>query len=146
MGGPAMISINNNLNWAISVTNTAPFNIYIQRGAIIRLVETEDLNNNITPLSSENVKAIIDSIAPVKVTSENLSRADIENKENLTVPNKYKSKYIDILFKHRSAISIGKLDLRHAKNFHHKIHRKDNCPVYRKQFIIPDSHHDFLTK
>ena len=62
------------------------------------------------------------------------------------MPNEFKCKYIDILLKHRSAISIGKHDLGRAKNFHHRIHLKDNSPVYRKQFKIPDSHHDFLTK
>ena len=62
------------------------------------------------------------------------------------MPNEFKYKYIDILFKHKDDISIGKHHLRQAKNFQHRIHLKENNPVYRKQFKIPDSHHDFLTK
>ena len=77
VGEPAMVSIHNDLKCAIAVTNTAPFNIYLRRDAIIGLVETEDINNNNTPLSIENVKAIMDSIAPVKLSSENLSSVDI---------------------------------------------------------------------
>ena len=80
MGGPAMVSIHSNLKCAIAVTKTAPFNIYLQRGAIIGLIETEVKANNITPLSSESVKSIISSIAPVKIKSENLTQAYIEQK------------------------------------------------------------------
>ena len=107
---------------------------------------TEDKNNNITPLSSENMKAIINYIAPVKLSSENLKQADIKKKANLNVLALFKSKYIDILLKHQSAINIGKHDLGHAKTFYHKIHSKDYSPVYRKPFKIPDSHHNSLTK
>jgi hypothetical protein len=35
-------------------------------------------------------------------------------------------------------------DLGRVKNFLHKIHIKDNEPVYRKQFKIPDVHRPFL--
>jgi phenylacetate-coenzyme A ligase PaaK-like adenylate-forming protein len=30
------------------------------------------------------------------------------------------------------------------KNFTHKIHLKDNNPVYRKQFKIPEAHQNFI--
>ena len=82
----------------------------------------------------------------MKLTRESLTHADMENSDNLTVPVQFKSKYIDILYKHRSAISIGKHDLGCAKDFYHQINLKDNNLVYWKQFKIPDLHHDFLTK
>ena len=53
------------------------------------------------------------------------------------MPSEVKNKYIDILYKHQAAISMNKLDLGRAKNFTHKIHLKDNNPVYRKQFKYP---------
>ena len=146
MGGPAKVSIFSDMKCAEAVTNTAPFDIYLQRGAVISLIETEDNANQITPLSSEKVKSIIDSICPVKLKSENLCHSHIKSKANLNLPSEFKSRYVDILFKHRAAISIGKHDLGWAKNFQHRIHLKDSNPVYRKQFKIPDSHHDFLTK
>jgi hypothetical protein len=36
------------------------------------------------------------------------------------------------------------MDLGRAKNFTHKIHSKDNNPVYRKQFKIPEPHQNFI--
>ena len=42
MGGPTIVSIYDDLKCAIAMTNTAPFNIYLQRGAIIGLIKTED--------------------------------------------------------------------------------------------------------
>ena len=50
MGGPAMVTINSDLKCAIAITNTAPFDIYLQRGAIISLVKMEDINDNIIAL------------------------------------------------------------------------------------------------
>jgi hypothetical protein len=71
-------------------------------------------------------------------------REEIAKKANLNVPSEFKNKYIDILYKHQAAISMNKLDLGHAKNFTHKIHLKDNNPVYRKQFKIPEAHQNFI--
>jgi hypothetical protein len=42
------------------------------------------------------------------------------------------------------AISHDKYDLGLAKNYKHKIHLKNNEPVYQKQFKIPDAHHQFI--
>jgi hypothetical protein len=60
------------------------------------------------------------------------------------VPDKYKQKYIDILHKHQQAISVNKYDLGLATNYKHKIHLKDNAPVYRKQFKVPEAHQNFI--
>ena len=57
-----MVSINGNQKCAIAVTNTAPFDIYLQCGAVIGFIKTEDNIDNIVPLSSDNVKSIISSM------------------------------------------------------------------------------------
>jgi hypothetical protein len=36
------------------------------------------------------------------------------------------------------------MDLGRENNFTHKIHLKDNNPVYRKQFKIPEAHQNFI--
>jgi hypothetical protein len=41
-------------------------------------------------------------------------------------------------------LSIDKYDLGLAKDFKHKIHLKTQDPVYRKQFKIPEAHHQFI--
>jgi hypothetical protein len=53
-------------------------------------------------------------------------------------------RYVHILFKHQDVISIIKFDLGQAKNFSHKIHLKNNDPVYRKQFKIPEAHQSII--
>ena len=42
MGGPTIVLIYDNLKCAIAVTNMAPYDIYLQRGAIIGLIKMED--------------------------------------------------------------------------------------------------------
>ncbi len=39
---------------------------------------------------------------------------------------------------------MDKYDLGLAKDFTHKIHLKSQDPVYRKQFKIPEAHHQFI--
>ncbi len=56
----------------------------------------------------------------------------------------YKQKYIDILHWHQKAISVNIYNLGLASNFKHKIHLKDNNPVYRKPFKIPEAHKNFI--
>ena len=60
------------------------------------------------------------------------------------MPLKYKSNYIEILYKHQDAICINKFDLGRAKNFTYKVHLKDNAPVYRKHFKIPEAQQKFI--
>jgi hypothetical protein len=62
----------------------------------------------------------------------------------LNVPEEFKQKYIDILYKHQVAIGVNKMDFGRAKNLTHKIHLKDNNPVYCKQFKIPEAHQNFI--
>jgi hypothetical protein len=66
------------------------------------------------------------------------------NKKPISKSAQYKQKYLDILFKHQEAISINKFDLGRAKNFTQKIYLKDDNPVYRKQFKIPEAHQTFI--
>ena len=52
---------------------------------------------------------------------------------HIKVPASYISKYRNLLLKHFNIMSIDKSDLGRVKNFFHKIHLKDNEPVYRKK-------------
>ncbi len=62
------------------------------------------------------------------------------------MPSEYKQQYIDILYKHQQAISANKYYLSLATNFKHKIHLKDNAPVYQKQFKISEAHQNCIEK
>jgi hypothetical protein len=78
------------------------------------------------------------------VPKKRFTSADIECKANLQVPTEFKKCYIDILYKHQDAISVDKFNFGRAKNFTHKINLKDNDPMSRKQFKIPEAHQSFI--
>ncbi len=50
----------------------------------------------------------------------------------------------DIWISCANILSIDKYDLGLAKDFKHKIHLKTQDLVYRKQFKIPEAHHQFI--
>jgi hypothetical protein len=64
------------------------------------------------PLNQDTVASIISNIEQKfpKVPKKHFSRAEIEQKANLNVPDELEQRYIDILFKHQAAISISKMD------------------------------------
>jgi hypothetical protein len=79
-----------------------------------------------------------------KLWTEEAKMEHIKEHANINVPNSYTSKYQKLLLIHFNIISIDKTELGRVKNFFHKIHLKDNEPVYRKQFKLPDAHQPFL--
>jgi hypothetical protein len=98
------------------------------------------------PLEDSVISAILTDIEKKlpQVPKCTLTKAEITTKAHLNVPNWYKQKYIDILYRLQKAISVNKYDLGLASNFKHRIHLKDNNPVYRKQFKIPEAHKNFI--
>jgi hypothetical protein len=78
-----------------------------------------------------------------KLWTDEAKMDHIKEHANINVPSSYLYKYRGLLLKHFSIVSIDKLDLGRVKHFFHKMHLKDNEPVYRKQFKIPDAHHSF---
>jgi hypothetical protein len=79
-----------------------------------------------------------------KLWTEEAKINHIMEHAHINVPASYISKYKYLLLKHFSVVSIDKSDLGRVINFFHKIHLKDNEPVYRKQFKIQDAHRPFL--
>jgi len=133
-GMPAWVSLDSYKNCKLIIDNCAPYDIVLPRNEIMGVLEFE--TDQCLPLTEETVCDIISRIKQKfpKVNKKQFSREEIAQKAHLNVPDQYRQKYIDILFKHQAAISVNKMDLGHAKNFTHKIHLKDNNPVYRKQF------------
>jgi hypothetical protein len=133
-GMPAWVSLDSYKNCKVIIDNCAPHDIVLPRNKILGVLEFE--TEQCLPLTEETVSNIISSIEQKfpKVNKKQFSCEEIAQKAHLNVPDQYKHKYIDILFKHQAAISVNKMDLGRAKNFTHKIHLKDNNPVYRKQF------------
>ena len=143
-GMPAIVSIDKNNNCKIIVDNCAPYDVIIDRNDILGIMDTE--SDDLIPLEDSTISAILSDIDKhlPKVPKKKLTKAEIAQKAHLNVPSEYKQKYVDILYKHQNAISANKYDLGLATNFKHKIHLKDNAPVYRKQFKIPEAHQNFI--
>jgi len=143
-GMPAWVTLDTYKNCKLIIDNCAPYDITIPRNEVLGVLEFEQ--EQCVPLNEDTVASIIADIEQKfpKVPKKHFSRDEIAKKANLNVPPEVKQKYIDILYKHQAAISMNKMDLGRAKNFTHKIHLKDNNPVYRKQFKIPEAHQNFI--
>jgi hypothetical protein len=48
------------------------------------------------------------------------------------------------LVKHKAAIRLDKYELGLAKDFTHRIYLKDDQPIFRKQFNLPEAHTQFI--
>jgi len=105
-------------------------------------IETDKL----IPLEDSTIAAILNDIEKhlPKVPKKKLTKPEIAAKANLNVHSEYKNRYVDKLYKHQEAISANKYNLGLATHYKHKIHLKDNSPVYRKQFKIPEAHQQFI--
>jgi hypothetical protein len=143
-GMPAIVSIDKNNNCKLIIDNSAPYDVVIDQNDILGIRDTEP--DNLIPLEDSTISAILQDIDKQlpKVPKKKLSKSDIAQKAHLNVLEQYKQKYIHILHKHQQAISANKYDLVLATNFKHKTHHKDNAPVYRKQFKIPEAHQTFI--
>jgi hypothetical protein len=143
-GVASLVSINENHNGKVVIENCPPYEVTIERNDIMGIVEIDD--DKLYPLTDDtaaeicaSIKRNIPSIPPAKLTRDEIAR-----RCNLQIPEDFREKYIDILFKHQDAISLDKHDLGLARNYKHKIHLKNEDPVYRKQFKIPEAHHQFI--
>jgi len=143
---PAWVTIDKFKNCKMVINNCAPYDIVIARNKVVGILEFQP--DDCIPMTENSIAAIILDIQQKfpKVPKRRFTRTEIEQKANLQVPPEFKSCYIDILYKHKDAISVDKFDLGlgRAKNFTHKIYLKDNDPVYRKQFKIPEAHQNFI--
>jgi hypothetical protein len=143
-GVPSLVTIDSNQNCKVVIENCAPYDVTIQRKDIMGIIKMEE--DKIYPLTDEaaaEICTIIKSNIP-STPQIRINRDDIARHCNLQVLDEFKEQYLDLLFKHQEAISMDKYDMGLAKNYKHKIHLKNENPVYRKQFKIPEAHHNFI--
>ncbi len=143
-GVPSLVTIDSDQNCKVVIENCAPYEVTIERNDIMGIIEMEE--DKLYPLTEETAAGICaiikDNIPDTPKTR--LTKEDISKRCHLQVPDQFKEKYLDLLYKYQEAISIDKYDLGLARNYKHKIHLKNEDPVYRKQFKIPEAHHHFI--
>jgi len=145
-GGPELIKIEENNLCYIKIENCSPCDIKLERGSTIATVETE-WEDQIQEFDGKQVDNFINEIKDTAAKIQKpvyLIRADIEKRVKMNILAAYKEKYLDLLFKYRHVISKNKSDLGMANNFFHRIILKDNGPVYRKLYQIPEAHTSFI--
>jgi hypothetical protein len=124
-GVPSLVSIDENHNCKIIIKNCAPYQVTIERNDIMGLMEIED--DELYPLmdhTAANIGASVKSNIP-NTPQTKLTRDKMARRCNLQVPDEFREKYIDILFKYQEAISLDKYDLGLAQNNKHNIHLKN---------------------
>ena len=147
-GGPALIKYDNNNHAYIEVANCAPYDITLTRGSIIAIVENED-KEFVSEITGETIDDFISEVSEKQnktkpIPNRVMSKEEIKIRAKLNIPEEWQYRYLDMLHKHAEVISMDKNDLGRATDFYHRIHLKDQAPVYRKQFTIPEAHTDFI--
>jgi len=139
---PALVTLDKYKHCKLVIDNCAPYEITLARNEVLGVLKFEQ--DKCIPLNEKTISALTSDIHGQlpKVPKKKFTRA--EQKANLKVPAHYKQRCLDILFRHQEAISIYKFVLGRAKNFTHKIYLKDDNPVYRTQFKIPEGHQTFI--
>lgn len=146
-GGPALVQSNASGQAFLRIANCAPNDIVLKRGEFMGFIE------NVTDcekrqLNPKYVNAIAEKNskerAPIPLSKE--KKQFIEEKANLNVPEEFKDRYFQMLFKNHEAISEHKYDLGQTSTLMHDVSLKSEEPVYVKQFKIPDAHREQVEK
>jgi hypothetical protein len=140
----SIVNVDENNICNIVVENCAPYDVTLERDDVLGVIETEE--DELVPLTDDFIASVCQDIHNrfPKVKRKILSREEIRQRCHLQVLEEFQERYLDILCKHQDTLSIDKYDLGLAKDFKHKIHLKNQDPVYRKQFKIPEAHHQFI--
>ena len=142
-GSPQWVSLSGYNTCSVVIDNPSPVDINIARGDTIGFLDQE-LDQPI-PFDENELEKVISAVTkPSKSVQSNISRESIAKRLNLNVPAEFRDRYINMLYKHKQVISVDKTDLGLATTFKHRIYLKDENPVYRKQFKIPEAHQNFI--
>jgi len=145
-GGPALIKIEDNNLCYIEIENFSPCDIKLERGSTIVTVESE-WEDQIQEFDGKQVDNLINEIKDTASKIQKpiyLTREGIKKRVKINIPTAHRDKYLDLLYKYRNVISRDKSDLGMAKKNFCRIVLKDNGPVYRKQYQIPEAHSTFI--
>jgi hypothetical protein len=138
ISGPStLVSFDYRKQCTLQIQNCAPHEVSIRTGDILGIFDTKE--DTPIPFNDESLATICEQIHQwlPKVKERAWTRKEIEERCHLGAPEPYRSRYIDILVKHQAAISLDKYDLGFSKNFTHRIHLKDDQPIFWKQFNLP---------
>jgi hypothetical protein len=126
----SLVTIDSNQNCKVVIENCAPYEVTFERNDIMGIIEIEE--DKLYPLTDETaagICAILKNNIP-DTPRPGLTKEDIARRCHLQVPDEFNTQYLDLLYRYQEAISIDKYDLGLAKNCKHKIHLKNEDPVF----------------
>jgi hypothetical protein len=143
-GLSTLVSFDHRNQCTLQIQNCAPHEINIHTGDILGILSSEE--EELIPFNDDSLATICEQIYQrlPKIKKKAWTRREIEERCKLGAPESYRSQYIDILVHHQAAISLDRYDLGLARNFTHRIHLKDDQPIFRKQFNLPEAHTQFI--
>ena len=129
---PALIDIQEQNLCFIEIENCAPYEVRLQRGSTIAVVDHE-WEDEIQKFDGRQIDSFISEVRDTASKIQKpvyLTREEIKKRIKMNIPASHKEQYLDLLTKYRSVLSKDKNDLGMAKNFFHRIVLKDDAPVY----------------
>ena len=135
VGGPALVRITEDKTCLVAVINTAPHEIYLERGDFLGAVEAlEPHLTEVLPVETLPVASIFSSAAaPRNAALEPLLHQALDQ-----TPGEHRSPIEELLRRHAGLLQINPNSQRRLPQDPQRVHHPE--PVYRKQTKIPQAH------
>lgn len=125
----------------VVITNNNPYQVCIKPS--ILLGETSDLEAQILPVSEAKISSFNSKPVTLPTISPEKEKYLRENLQCPATPE-VKAQYEHLILNNHDVFAKDKYDLGFSDEISHKIHMKDNRPIFVKQFRIPDAHQEVI--
>jgi hypothetical protein len=144
IGGPGITQIDEDGRCTISLTNAGPVDLALGRGDIVGCIDQIPAGQQVLEINSDNLDHFLYALTNNTQKDKTMSHEEIRRRVHLDVPEEYRDKYLQLLYRYKKVISISKADLGRSRTYHHRIHLKDPRPVYQPQFPLKPDHQAFI--
>ena len=132
----------------MAITNTAPHEVHIGHNGLIGGLDQWTSTDKPIPLDDQTIEKFINKLEARTAkflrkpprSAATLSDKEIVQRANLNVPDEFKPRYLQLLYKYRKVISTSKTDLGQCKTYKHRLYLKDEQAVSQKRFPLKLDH------
>jgi hypothetical protein len=142
--GPGITQIDEDGRCTISLTNVGPVHLALGRGDYVKYVDQLRAGQQILEINSDNLDHFLYALTNSTQRDKTMFHDEIRWRVHLDVPENYRDKYLQLLYRYKKVISISKADLGRSRTYHHRIHLKDDNPAYKPQFPLEPDHQAFI--
>ncbi len=139
-GGPGLVTTDRLGEVTLRINNCAPTELNLLKGSVIGFFE----NIHSQKINRIDDELFVHAVNSVKTELPQLlsvaNQKEFLQKLKLTVPPSELAAYLDLILKNHDVFSKTKNDLGCATNATHKIHLKNEAPIYVKQFPVPEAY------